>query len=78
MEQHQPHQANHLRIDHRSDPWSCCSSGIRNLDSRNHVCRRIKGNRSASGILPGYECPLSHEGRSEDQLEIHYNSVHGW
>ena len=27
--------------------------------------------------LDGYECSLSHEGRSEDQLKVHYYSVHG-
>ncbi len=32
MEQHQPNQTDHLRIDHWSGSWSCCSAGIRNLD----------------------------------------------
>ena len=77
MEQHQPDQTYHLRPDHRTDPWSRCSSGIRNLNPWNHVRRSIKRYRPASGILPGYECPLSHVVRSEDQLKIHHHPVHG-
>ncbi len=70
MEQHQPNQTDHLRIDHWSGSWSCCSAGIRNLDSRNHVRRSTERNRPASGILPGYECTLPHEVWSEDQFKI--------
>ena len=73
MEQHQPNQTDHLRIDHWSGSWSCCSAGIRNLDSRNHVRRSTERNCSASGILPGYECTLSHEVWSEDQFKIYYH-----
>ena len=71
MEQHQPNQTDHLRIDHWSGSWSCCSAGIRNLDSRNHVRRSTERNRPASGILPGYECTLPHEVWSEDQFKIY-------
>ena len=78
MEQHQPDQTDHLRIDHWSGSWSCCSAGIRNLDSRNHVRRSTERNRPASGILPGYECTLPHEVWSEDQFKIYYHFVHGW
>ena len=77
MEQHQPDQTYHLRPNHRTDPWSCCSSGIRNLNPWNHVRRSIKRYRPTSGILPGYECTLSHEVRSEDQFKIHHHPVHG-
>ena len=74
----QPDQTDHLRIDHWSGSWSCCSAGIRNLDSRNHVRRSTERNRPASGILPGYECTLPHEVWSEDQFKIYYHFVHGW
>ena len=78
MEQHQPDQTDHLWIDHWSGSWSGCSSGIRNLDSWNHVRRSTERNCSASGILPGYECTLSHEVWSEDQFKIYHHFVHGW
>ena len=76
MEQHQSDQTHHLRTDHRTDPWSCCSSGIRNLDSWNHVRRGFEGNCPTSGILPGYECPLSHEVWSENEFKIYRDSLY--
>ena len=77
MEQHQSGQTYHLWIDHWYHPWTCCSAGIRNFDSRRPVRRRPSRHRSRTGILPGYELALPHGEGTEDQHESDRNPVHG-